>query len=123
MKSKFWARRIMKIFVLALAATALFTFVVMSLWNLILVNVLHVGVITFWQALGILVLSKILFGGFRGGWRGRGHMHGPWRKEMIEKWQTMSPEEREKFQQDWKSRCGYWKRNAPEEQQANAATK
>ena len=47
--------------------------------------------ISFWQAVGILLLSKILFGGFRG----RGGMS--WRHRMGERWERMSPEEREKF--------------------------
>ncbi len=47
----------------------------MALWNNILVDVLHVGAITFWQALGIFTLAKILFGGSPGGrgkWGGGG---------------------------------------------------
>ena len=105
------------IFIIPLAI-ALFTFIVMSLWNSILVAVLHVGIITFWQALGILVLSKILFGGFHG--RGRGRFGGPgkWRgedrKEMFEKLKNMTPEERMEFKRNWKSRCASWK-NADEQ--------
>jgi len=88
-------------FVLFIAGVSLFTFIVMSLWNAILPAVLHVSTITFWQALGILVLSKILFGGFRGGWRGRHRMH-----NMQQKFASMSPEEREKFKAEWRKRCG-----------------
>jgi hypothetical protein len=69
--------------VIAVAATAVFAFsgLVMLLWNGIIHTVLNVGVITFWQAAGILLLSKILFGGFRGrrsfgGWHHRRHMCG-----------------------------------------------
>src|SRR5271169_4514064 len=71
-----------------------FGYVVMRLWNWLLPT-LFAGahLLTFWQAMGLLVLCKILFGGFRGG-RGRG-MH--WRGRMKEKWAQMSPEEREKF--------------------------
>lgn len=36
---------------------------VMSLWNALLPAILGVKAIGFWQALGILVLSRILFGG------------------------------------------------------------
>jgi hypothetical protein len=91
-----------------LAIVALLSFIVMSLWNNILVSVLHIGVINFWQALGLLVLAKILFGGFPSGWRGRHGYSGHssyWRKEMYEKWQMMTPEEREKFKQEWRNRC------------------
>ncbi len=87
----------------------------MSLWNGILVSVLSVKAITFWQAFGILVLSKILFGGF-----GKGHRHccrhelknkfrGTWNNEMIEKWEKMSPEERDQFKQQWRNKCHGWK--------------
>ena len=85
-------------FVIAIVALGVFAFtsVVMLLWNGILPAVLHVGAITFWQAAGILLLSKILFGGFRG----RHRMAGGWCKRMMyNKWQNMTPEEKEKFQE------------------------
>ena len=86
---------------------------VMLLWNAILPAVLGVSVITFWQALGILALSKILFGGFRGGWGGRRRQH--WKQHMENKWSSMSPEEKEKFQQSWRARCSESKRPATPE--------
>lgn len=107
MKKKFWVKKIIGFIVFAFAATALLSFIVMSLWNNILAVVLHVSLISFWQALGILVLSKILFGGFRGGWGGRGTA---WKKEMQEKWHTMTPEDREKIKQEWRNRCRVWKK-------------
>jgi hypothetical protein len=91
---------------------ALFSFVVYELWNGVLADVLGVKTITYWQALGILVLSKILFGGFpfkRGG-PGFGP---PWMRhhKMMEHWQSLTPEEREKIRQ----RCGDWP-SPPEKQ-------
>jgi len=53
-------------------------------------------------AVGILVLSKILFGGFRG--RPGPHMY--WRRRMMERWEQMTPEEREKFRQGMRGGCG-----------------
>jgi len=88
---------------IGLLAIALFGGIVMLLWNNVLVPVTHVSLINFWQALGILVLSKILFGGFHGGPRGK---HYDWRRNMLERWEKMTPEEREKFKQDWKAHCG-----------------
>jgi hypothetical protein len=106
MNQRFWAKKIIGFIILALAATALLSFIVMSLWNNVLALVLHISTVTFWQALGILVLSKILFGGFKGGWRGgRGHH---WKKEIQEKWHNMSPEEREKIKTEWRNRCRVW---------------
>jgi hypothetical protein len=107
MKRRFIEERIPIIILAVLAMIALLSFIVMSLWNVVLSPVLHIGVINFWQALGILVLSKILFGGFHRGWRGR-YYNDPnyqWRKEMLSKWKTMAPEEREKFKQEWRNRC------------------
>jgi Ca2+/H+ antiporter, TMEM165/GDT1 family len=83
------------------------SFIIMALWNNILVAVLQVSVINFWQALGLFALSRILFGGFPGrpGWAG----HGRRRREMEEmrnKWFNLSPEERKNFKQNLRSRCG-----------------
>lgn len=103
MKRAFSEKKFLGFILIALAGTALFSFVVMMLWNNILTPVLGVRVINFAQALGILILSKILFGGFgRGGWRGRGRY---W-NAVPEKWQSMTPEEKEKFKQEWRNRCG-----------------
>jgi Ca2+/H+ antiporter, TMEM165/GDT1 family len=105
MKKGFWARRV-ALFIL-FAAIAIFVFggVVMLLWNNVLAQVTHVSAITFIQALGILVLAKILFGGFRGGWGPRRYY---WKQRMRDKWNNMTPEEREKFKQEWQKRCGSW---------------
>lgn len=112
MHTKFWIRKIIGFIILAIVATTLLGYIVMSLWNNILVAVLNVTVISFWQALGILVLSKILFGGFHcgSGW-GRRHSAG-WGKELHEKWHTMTPEEKEKIKQEWRNRCRMWRNPA-----------
>ena len=76
---------------LALVAIAVLGWIVMTLWNWVIPAVFVGGrAIDYFHALGLLVLSRILFGGFRGrgGWHGRG----PWRR-----WERMSPEERENF--------------------------
>lgn len=98
-------------FLFFLAVITAFSAVVMALWNAILPQVLGVKTISFIQALGILLLSKILFGGFGGGrrWGGR---HG--RESMQEKWRMLTPEEQEKFKAEWKNRCGRrWGRREP----------
>ena len=99
------ARRVirgLKIGLIAITAVVVFGFVVMSLWNWLAPVVFGVRTINFGQALGILVLSKILFGGFRG-WPGYG---GHWRRRLSARWEQMTPEEREKFRQGMASRCG-----------------
>lgn len=101
-RSKFG--KVFMILVCVAAFISLFSYVVMSLWNAILPDVLHVSVINFWQAMGILVLSKILFGGF-GGWGGRKHA---WKKKMEERWGNMNDKEREEFRASMKSRFNRW---------------
>lgn len=82
-------------------------FIIMALWNNILVTILHVSIINFWQALGLFVLSRILFGGFSGrpGWR-RNRFRRHEMEEMRNKWFNMSPEEKQNFKQNWRNRCG-----------------
>lgn len=87
-----WLYRGMKIAAIVTAAVALFGFIVKGLWNVLMPSIFGWHRITFWQAVGLLVLSKILFGGaFRGG----RNIH--WRRRMRDRWEKMSPEEREKF--------------------------
>src|SRR6476660_7584983 len=105
MKADFWVRRIVMFILIGAVAVLVFGGAVMLLWNNILAHVTNVHTITFLQALGILVLSKILFGGFRGGWGGRRYY---WKQKMMNKWNNMTPEEREKFKQEWQKRCGGW---------------
>ncbi len=82
--------------------------VVQYLWNNILPAVIGVGMLSFWQAVGLLVLCRILFGGFRGG-RGGSWDKGPWRgappRQMRERWMQMSEEERTRFKEEWRQRC------------------
>jgi len=87
---------------IAVVAVAAVGFVVMSLWNWLAPGVFGLHTITFWQALGILILSKLFFGGFRG----RSGFGGHWRHRMDDRWQQMTPEEREKFRQGMSRRCG-----------------
>jgi hypothetical protein len=86
---------------MVIAGVFLFGSIVMLLWNNLMPVIFHLSPISFWQALGLLLLSKIFFGGFRGG-RGPGH----WKRNMQDKWMSMSPEEKEKFKQEWGGRCG-----------------
>lgn len=106
MKRRFGFGKVVMILVFCTAFIVLFSFIVMSLWNAILPAVLGVKTITFWQALGILILSKILFSGF-GGWRHKGeHFKNRWRERMKEKFENMTPEEKQRFKDEWKNRCG-----------------
>ena len=94
--------RAVKIVLLVLMGSVLFGFIVMGLWNWLMPPLFGLHLITFWQALGLLLLSKLLFGGFRGA---GGHRR-QWRQRMRERWEQMPPDEREKFRQGMKARCG-----------------
>jgi Ca2+/H+ antiporter, TMEM165/GDT1 family len=84
-------RRGVKIAMFGVAALAIFGFVVKALWNWLIPGLFGLHALTFWQALGLLALSWILFGGLRGGPRfGRGH-------HLRERWAEMTPEQRERL--------------------------
>ena len=84
-------------------AILVFGGVVMLLWNKVLVPVLHISEVTFWQALGILVLAKILFGSFGGGHSSNRNYS---KQKMM--WNQMTPEQKEKFREEWKNRSRRW---------------
>ncbi|GAA4337959.1 hypothetical protein GCM10023149_47650 [Mucilaginibacter gynuensis] len=93
------------------ALLSLISFVVMQLWNCLLPDIMHVTTITFWQAMGIFVLCKILFGfGKGGGPRGGA----PWmRRKWAEKMKNMTPEERDRFRTEMEDRMCGWKKRTP----------
>ena len=81
---------------------------VMHLWNWLAPTLFGWRQITFWQAVGLLALCRILFGGFGGhGPRSnmRRRMDERMRRRMDERWEQMTPEEREKFRQGFRGRC------------------
>ena len=90
-------RRARKLFLLVpigILAIAIFGFGVMGLWNWLVPALFGGKLITFWQALGMLVLSRILVGGFS-------------RPRVVHKWEQLTPEEREKFRGAMeRRRCG-----------------
>jgi hypothetical protein len=77
--------------------------VVRLLWNWLLPPLFGWRQITFWQALGLLALCRILFGGF--GLHGSSRSHS--RRRMAERWEQMTPEERQRFRQGIRGRCGF----------------
>jgi hypothetical protein len=95
--------RILKIVLIVIVAVTVMSFVTMSLWNWLMPALFGLRTIGFLQALGLIVLGKILFGGFRGGPGAGGRMR--WRRRMAERWEQMSPEEREKFRQGMRGWC------------------
>jgi len=86
-----------------LAFIALGGFVVKLLWNWLTPPLFGWHALTFWQALALLALCRILFGGLGLGGGGRRKA----RQGMWERWDKMAPEEREKFRQAMRERCGF----------------
>jgi hypothetical protein len=74
----------------------------MSLWNWLIPCLFHGPVINFWQALGLLLLGKLLFGwhGHHGGWKSN------WKDRMRRRMESMTPEEREKLRDRCRQRFG-----------------
>ncbi len=98
----YWVFRGAKFLLWAGVAVVVLGLVVMGLWNWLVPALFGWGRIDFLQALALLILSRILFGGFRGPW-GRGLA---WRHRMQERWERMTPEEREKFRAGFHGHCG-----------------
>ena len=114
---------------LAILAMLAFVFIggeiVMQLWNWLLPPLFGWRLITFWQALGLLLLCRILFGGWGGSRGGKGHIRHRLRERMAERmgermrerWEKMTPEEREKFRQGLR---GCWDTVRPPESKTSA---
>jgi Ca2+/H+ antiporter, TMEM165/GDT1 family len=93
----------LKIFALIVVAVGLAGVVVMSLWNWLGPELFGWHPIGFLQAVGLLILCRLLIGGFRG--RGGGHLH--WRARLAERLEKMTPEERDKFRAGLRGGCGW----------------
>ena len=104
--TRFWIKRAIFIPIAIAAGIFIFGSVVMLLWNNLLPIVFGFKVITFWQAIGLLVLAKILFGGFGGG-HGRHRCHCQCQHDHMHRhgrWMHLTPEERETMKAEWKER-------------------
>jgi hypothetical protein len=100
-------RRIVKLLVIAPFAVAVFGFGVMFLWNWLVPPVIGWREVTFWQALGLLLLARILVGGMGGG-------HAGSNRRISQRWEGMSPEERERFREFLRQRGSDGTPAAPE---------
>jgi len=78
-------------------------FVVMSLWNWLMPMLFGIKTVTFMQALGLLLLSKILFGNFGG--KNHSKHRSNWKQRMQMKWESMTDEEKERFKSKYE---GHW---------------
>ena len=110
--------------------------IVMLLWNALIPVLFHGPEVGYWQAVGLLVLTRVLVGirGRRGimhgiwhwrkwgppwRWRKRGwrldeafkdpNNCGPWQEGEWQNWQKMTPEDRQKAKEEWKRKKEEWK--------------
>ena len=107
-----WSVKGLAVLAAVAALVAVLSLAVMLLWNSLVPELFRGPSLQYWQAFGLLVLSRILFGGLRGrGW------HGHWRQRMWrERWESMTPEERARLREHFQGRCGH--RSAPAGEQA-----
>ena len=95
-----------------IAFVLLMGFVVMWLWNWLMPALFHFDSINYWQSVGLLALSRILFYPFGGRNWHRHAQHGrcgnneEWKKKWQDKMNNMTPEERDKFKMKYEKWCG-----------------
>ena len=98
---------VLKVVVIVAVVATLVVLGTTHLWNWLMPAVFGLRMITWEQALGLLVLGRLLFGGLGRGRHGGGG-GGRWKREMRERWGEMSPEERERLRAGLKGRWGCW---------------
>lgn len=95
--------QILKFILMGVAFVTVVGFVTMTLWNCLVPELFHGPVITFWQALGLLLLGKLLFG-----WHNHHDKFNKgqaWKARMKDKLSNMTPEEQERMREHLRNRC------------------
>ena len=95
---------------MGLLAVSIFGLVTMFLWNWLVPVLFNGPIISFWQALGLLVLSKLLFwgAGAKGShWRSHGYQN-HWKNKFYNKFSSMTPEERQALKEKLKEKWCHW---------------
>ncbi|MFT3739691.1 MAG: hypothetical protein QM786_13105 [Breznakibacter sp.] len=97
MKKKFW------LIPLLIGGLAVLILVIMALWNGLMPTIFQLPQIGYWQAAGLLLLARLLFGFGR-------HWHGPRHSPGFfhDKWQNLTPEERDRFRDRMRKRSRFW---------------
>jgi len=111
MNRNLWPLRVLKFILLGTLFVAVMGFVTMRLWNWLVPELFHGPVITFWQTIGLLLLTRLLTG-FRGGGARQGfgrkwQQHkNDWKQRMESRMAGMTPEDQERFRQKMRASCG-----------------
>lgn len=112
---------VLKWILLGVLLVSVFGVVTMLLWNWLVPDLFNGPAITFVQALGLVVLSKILFSGLgkHGSHCNQCHTgtgHQPyWKNRFYEKFSHMNPEEREAFKNKMREKWCNWESKEGEE--------
>ena len=100
---------------LILVAIAAFSVATMLIWNELMPFIFHLPTINFWQALGLLILGRMFFGGGKPRtWWGGSY----WRYGLQERLSKMSPQERDEFIKKMRHRHNYCNTETPSEPKA-----
>lgn len=116
----------MAFLLLGVAFAAAFSLIVMLLWNALIPGLFGGPLLGFWQAAGLLVLCRILLGGFggRGGPRHGWHRMSPEERERfregMQHWKQMDWNERREFRRGFAARCGGRAEEQPHEDKGRA---
>ncbi|MFZ4544023.1 MAG: hypothetical protein ACOYOA_08240 [Saprospiraceae bacterium] len=95
---------------LGLSFFVLIGWTTMTLWNILIPTIFGLSSISFWQAIGLLLLSRILFGGFwNGAWKSRHWQQKKdhWKQKMQDRWSTMSEDEKIEWKNRLEKHCGF----------------
>jgi len=98
---KYNKRRKFGFFIMAIVFAVAIGFVIMLLWNWLMPSLFGLATISYWQAVGLLILSKILFGG---GWFRKSHSKPShyWKRRFMNRWDNMCEEDQEKIKERFK---------------------
>ncbi|SHK87271.1 hypothetical protein SAMN05444266_101437 [Chitinophaga jiangningensis] len=97
-----------------IAFVAAVIFLTMTLWNWLIPELFHGPTVTYWQAFGLLLLGKLLFGWHNNGGRRFGSRRAEWKDRFRDKWQNMTAEEQQELRDKMRDRCRGWNRWTPD---------
>ena len=97
-------KHFIKVILMSVTAAVVLGFIIMLLWNNLFPDLFHTEKINFWQALGLFIMTRILFGGYFRGFRDRHDI----RHEMYRKWEKLTPEERQAVFERNRQRFARW---------------
>ena len=97
--------------ILAIAFALVFAIIVQLIWNSLMPALFDLKTITFWQAFGIIILVKLLFGSFGKHDHQHKHHHAPyhWHKDRWGRDRDDEDRPPGRTDRNWKSYRQYWK--------------